>query len=101
MRQGKRLMQKAPIAGLATMISREYTVCYNFYVRKLDSHIYISFSFDLGLEMFDVDVTALKEPATKRIFCAWLKDWENSYLEQSDCVAKASLLAKYKKSLLY
>ena len=38
----------------------------------------------------------LKEPATTRIFRAWVEDWEEELLRKNDCVAEARLLEKYK-----
>ena len=54
------------------------------------------YSFDLQLEKFDVDLENLKEPATTRIFRAWVEDWEKEMMKKNDCVAEATLLEKYK-----
>ena len=54
------------------------------------------YSFDLQLEKFGVDMKQLKEPATTRIFRAWVEDWEEELLKDNDCVAEAHLLEKYK-----
>ena len=59
------------------------------------------FSFDLQLEDFGVDTEELKEPATKRIFGAWLEEWEKEIVKKNDCVAEARLLAKYKNLQFY
>ncbi len=53
-------------------------------------------NFDLLLETFGVDMGALKEPPIKRVFRAWVEDWEEEARKKNDCVAKAQLLAKYK-----
>ena len=54
------------------------------------------YSFDLQLEKFDVDLENFKEPATARIFRAWVEDWEKDMMKKNDCVAEATLLEKYK-----
>ena len=41
-------------------------------------------------------VEDLKKPATKRVFRAWIEDWEKDLIMQNDCVAEAQLLEKYK-----
>ena len=43
-----------------------------------------------------VDVAALKEPATTRIFRAWVEGWENKELKSNDAVIEARFLQKYK-----
>jgi len=57
-------------------------------------------NFDHQLETFRVDLDALKESATKRIFRAWIEDWEKDALEDNDAVAEAKLLEKYKNLVL-
>ena len=61
----------------------------------------MSSSFDLQLENFGVDTTPLKEPATHRIFRAWLEDWEQEAIQKDCCVAEAKLLCKYKDLAFY
>ena len=43
----------------------------------------------------------MKQPATERIFRAWLEDWEKEILKKNDCVAEAQLLSKYKDLVFY
>ena len=40
--------------------------------------IMLSPSFDLQLKKFGVDMAQLKEPATNRVFCAWVEDWRKT-----------------------
>ena len=56
----------------------------------------ICVSFDLQLEKFGVDIKELKQPATTRIFRAWVEDWEKDLLKMNDCVAEARILEKYR-----
>jgi hypothetical protein len=51
-------------------------------------------NFDLQLEEFGVDTKALKEPATERVFCAWVEDWEVELRIKNDSIAEARLLQK-------
>ena len=53
-------------------------------------------NFDLQLETFGVDTNALREPATERVFHAWVQDWEKEIRFKNDSVAEALLLQKYK-----
>ena len=53
-------------------------------------------NFDLPLEKFGVDMVALKHVQIKRVFRAWVEDWEEEARKKNDCVAEAKLLAKYK-----
>ncbi len=39
------------------------------------------YSFDLQLEKFGVDLDNLKQPATSRIFRAWVEDWEKKIMK--------------------
>jgi hypothetical protein len=50
----------------------------------------------LELESFGVEMGSLREPAVKRVFWAWVEDWEEEVRKKNDCVAKAQLLVKYK-----
>ncbi len=52
--------------------------------------------FDLQLEQFGVDNNVLREPATERVFHAWVEDWENEIRFKNDSVTEARLLQKYK-----
>ena len=56
----------------------------------------ICVSFDLQLEKFGVDTVVLKQPATNRVFRAWVEDWEKDLLKMNDCVAETRILEKYK-----
>ena len=49
-------------------------------------------SFDLQLEQFGVDVAAMQEPVTKRVFRAWVEDWEKTELNKCDPVIDACFL---------
>jgi hypothetical protein len=53
-------------------------------------------NFNLQLEQFGVNTNALIEPATERIFCSWLEDWEIDIRTKNDPVAEARPLHKYK-----
>lgn len=57
--------------------------------------------FDLELENFKVDVTALKVNPKARIFRAWIEDWEPDAIRTNDPVAMTKLLEKYKKLCFY
>ena len=46
-------------------------------------------------------MATLKECATKRIFRAWIEDWEKDAILDNDCVAEAKLLTKYKDLTFY
>ena len=41
-----------------------------------DDDIDLHFNFNLQLKKFGVNTGILKEPAVERIFCSWVKDWE-------------------------
>ena len=49
-------------------------------------------NFDLQLVELGFNLRALKEPATKRVFCTWVEDWEKELIKTNDCVAEARLL---------
>ncbi len=53
-------------------------------------------NFDLELKSFGVEMGQLREPAVKRVFWAWVEDWEEEARKKNDCVAEAQLLAKNK-----
>ena len=48
------------------------------------------------MSKFCVDVAALQEPVTTRIFRAWVEDWEKEELVTNDPVIEARFLEKYK-----
>jgi hypothetical protein len=52
-------------------------------------------NFDLQLEKFGVDIAQMKQPV-KRVFRAWVEEWEEEDRKKNDCVAEARILAKYK-----
>jgi len=55
------------------------------------------FPFDLQLERFGVDMEALKHVPIRRVFRAWVEDWEKEEArKRNDPVCEAKLLAKYK-----
>ena len=43
-----------------------------------------------------VDVAALKEPATTRVFKAWVEGWEKRERKSNDAVIEARFVTKYK-----
>ena len=94
----KRLMQPGRVQCLETMISGTYYLfhLYLFSISLLTSLYPTSHSFDLGLEKFGVDVDELKQPANKRIFRAWIEEWEEKMITDPDVVAEATLREKYK-----
>ena len=53
-------------------------------------------SFDLNLEKFGVNVDELKQPATHRVFCAWVEDWEKECMLKDDIVLETRILEKHK-----
>ena len=55
----------------------------------------------MNLEKFGVDNTVLKLETSKRIFRAWVEDWEKHLLKINDIVAEVRLLEKYKDLVLY
>ncbi len=57
-------------------------------------------NFDLQLEQFGVSTRELKQPV-KRIFRAWVEDWEEADRKVNDCVAEARILAKYKNLVFH
>jgi hypothetical protein len=52
-------------------------------------------SFDLQLEEFGVNIAEFTNPIQRRVFRAWLEDWEKPFLENNDSVADARLRVKY------
>lgn len=47
------------------------------------------------MKNYGVDVEELKAPKSKRIFRAWVEDWELPLLKKNDCVAEIRLCEKY------
>ncbi|KAL7530156.1 hypothetical protein ACHAXR_005436, partial [Thalassiosira sp. AJA248-18] len=58
-------------------------------------------NFDLGLETFGVNTVELSDPVRRRLFHAWVEDWEKELFKKNDCVAEARLLEKYKDLVFY
>jgi len=50
----------------------------------------------LQLENWGVDVNALKAKTVKRVFRAWVEEWEKECIKDKDAVAEVRLLEKYK-----
>ena len=48
------------------------------------------------MKNYGVDVEELKAPKSKRIFRAWIEDWEKPLLKKNDVVAEIRLCEKYK-----
>jgi hypothetical protein len=48
------------------------------------------------LENWGVDVNALKAKTIKRVFRAWVEDWETECIKDNDVVSEMRLLEKYK-----
>ena len=55
----------------------------------------------MNLENFGVDTTVLKLETCKRIFRAWVEDWEKPLLKINDDIAEVRLLEKYKDLVFY
>ena len=47
------------------------------------------------MKNYCVDLDELKAPKPKRIFCAWIEDWERPLLKKNDVVAEIRLCEKY------
>ena len=58
-------------------------------------------SFDHQLEAFGVDVAGLKEPASKRIFRAWIEEWEKESMKVNCPAVEARFLEKYKNLVFW
>ena len=52
-------------------------------------------SFDLQLESFGVDVQEVGQTVARRLFYAWIEDWEEPLLKKNKPVAQARLKVKY------
>ena len=57
---------------------------------------YDDINFNLELEKFGVDMEALKQVPIRRVFRAWVEDWEEEARRRNEAVCEAKLLAKYK-----
>ena len=55
----------------------------------------------MNLEKFGVDTTVLKLETSKRIFRAWVEDWEKPFLKINDVIAEVRLLEKKKDLVFY
>ena len=60
------------------------------------SHLTLFFKFDLQLENWGVDLELLKAKEVKRVFRAWVEDWEKECMKDKDAVAEIWLLEKCK-----
>jgi len=57
-------------------------------------------NFDLQLEQFGISTTELRQHV-KRVFHAWVEDWEEEDRKVNDCVAEARILTKYKNLVFH
>jgi hypothetical protein len=48
------------------------------------------------LEKWGVDLNALKAKSIRRVFRAWVEDWEKESIQHNDVVAEVRLLDRYK-----
>ena len=55
----------------------------------------------MNLENFGVNTTELKTQSSKRIFRAWIEEWEEDLLKKNDILAEVRLLEKYKDLVFY
>ena len=55
----------------------------------------------MNLEKFGLDTTQLKLATFKRIFRAWVEDWEKPFLKINNVIAEVRLLEKYKDLVFY
>ena len=58
-------------------------------------------NFDLQLESFGVDVQEVGQTVPRRLFHAWIEDWEEPLLKKNDPVAEARLKVKYQNLVFY
>ena len=58
-------------------------------------------SFNLQLENSGIDIAALSVPTHRRVFWAWLENWEKELLKKTHFVAETKLLEKYKDIVLF
>jgi hypothetical protein len=55
-----------------------------------------SFSFDLQLENWGVDVNALKARNVNGVCRAWVEEWEKECIKDNNVISELRLLGKYK-----
>jgi hypothetical protein len=55
----------------------------------------------LKLEKLGVNVNALKTNVNKRVFYAWVEDWEEEAKSSNDPVSEQRILQKYKGLVFY
>jgi hypothetical protein len=55
----------------------------------------------LQLESFGVDVQEVGQTVARRLFHAWIEDWEEPLLKKNDPVAEARLKVKYQNLVFY
>ena len=55
----------------------------------------------MNLENFGVNTTELKTQSPRRIFRAWIEEWEEDLLKKNDIIAEVRLLEKYKDLVFY
>ena len=48
-----------------------------------------------------MDLEALRSKVVKRVFRAWVEDWEKECMQDTDAVSEVRLLAKYKGLVFY
>jgi hypothetical protein len=48
------------------------------------------------LEKWGVDLNVLKAKTIRRVFRAWVEDWEKESIKHNDVIAEVKLLEKYK-----
>jgi heat shock protein HspQ len=53
------------------------------------------------LEDWGVDLEALRSKVVKRVFRAWVEDWEKECIKDKDAVSEVRLLDKYKGLVFY
>ncbi len=62
---------------------------YSYVVLIYDlNNVLYSFRFDLELEIWGIDINALKEPASAHTFVRWTEDWEKEKWLNDDAVNK-------------
>ncbi len=75
-----KLTEKRTILFVSSKISQAQILCDRMEKLNATGHNAMfgddDINFDLQLETFGVDTGALKEPPVKRIFRAWVEDWE-------------------------
>ncbi len=56
-------------------------------------------SFDLQLESFGVDVQEVGQTVARRLFYAWIEDWEEPLPKKNDPVASTKTLCYMTKTI--